>query len=104
MSLIRKLEAAATERSLGKSTVLCYSFWVRKLYAYAKIPGSQWTGELVREWMLFLADQNYSPVSRKQALNAVVESTGEVVFIKPTDSAVDKIVNALLKEATESEV
>mgnify|MGYP000914565919 CR=1 FL=1 len=72
MSLIQKLEAAATERSLGKSTVLCYSFWVRKLYAYSKIPGSQWTGELVRAWMLHLADQNYSAVSRKQALNGIV--------------------------------
>lgn len=72
MSLIQKLEAAATERSLGKSTVQCYSFWVRKLYAYAKLPGSQWTGELVRTWMLHLADQNYSAVSRKQALNAIV--------------------------------
>jgi hypothetical protein len=33
-----------------------------------------------------------------------VDATGEVVFIKPTDSAVDKIVSALLKEAVESEV
>jgi integron integrase len=72
MSLITKLEAAATERSLGKSTVACYSFWARKCYDYSKLPGSQWTGEMVREWMLFLADQKYSPVSRKQALNAVV--------------------------------
>lgn len=72
MSLIQKLEAAATERSLGKSTVACYSFWVRKCYSFTKIPGSQWTGDLVREWMLYLADQNYSAVSRKQALNAVV--------------------------------
>jgi len=71
-SLIQKLEAAATERSLGKSTVACYSFWTRKLYDYCKLPGSQWTGELVREWMLHLADQNYSAVSRKQALNGVV--------------------------------
>ncbi len=72
MSLIQKLEAAATERSLGKSTVLCYSFWVRKCYAFTKIPGSQWTGDHVRQWMLYLADENYSAVSRKQALNAVV--------------------------------
>jgi integron integrase len=72
MSLIQKLEEAATERSLGKSTVQCYSFWTRKFYGYAKIPGSQWTGELVRAWMLHLADLNYSAVSRKQALNGIV--------------------------------
>jgi hypothetical protein len=31
---------------------------------------------------------------------SVVEG-GEVIFIKPTDSAVDKMVDALLKEATQ---
>lgn len=34
-------------------------------------------------------------------LGITVEETGDVVFIKPTDSAVDKLVNALLKSATE---
>lgn len=72
MSLIQKLEAAAVERSLGKSTVQCYSFWVRNLYHFNRKPGSLWTGEDVRAWLLHLADKNYSPGSRKQALNAVV--------------------------------
>ena len=72
MSLIQKLEDAATERTLGKSTVQCYSFWTRKFYGFCQKRGSEWTGEDVRSWMLHLADQNYSPVSRKQALNAVV--------------------------------
>lgn len=31
MGLIQKLEDAASERSLGKSTVACYSFWARRL-------------------------------------------------------------------------
>jgi integron integrase len=72
MSLIRKLEDAATERSLGKSTVQCYSFWTRKFYGFCQKRGSEWTGDDVRAWMLHLADQNYSPVSRKQALNGIV--------------------------------
>lgn len=72
MGLIQKLCAVAVEQSLGKSTIQCYSFWVRKFYAFNRLPGSQWSGELVRAWMIHLADQNYSPVSRKQALNAVV--------------------------------
>lgn len=72
MNLITKLEDAATERSLGKSTVQCYSFWARKFYGFCKKRGSEWTGEDVRTWMLHLADQNYSAVSRKQALNGVV--------------------------------
>lgn len=72
MSLIPKLEAALVEQSLGKSTGLCYKFWVRKFYAHNRKPASTWTGEDVRRWMLHLAAENYSPVSRKQALNAVV--------------------------------
>lgn len=71
MSLIPRLEAALTEQSCGKSTGQCYKFWVRKFYAHNRKPASQWTGGDVRLWMLALADQNYSPVSRKQALNAV---------------------------------
>lgn len=47
-----------------------------------------------------LADLDVADLKR---IGCRVEATGEVVFIKPTDSAVDKIVNALLKEATESE-
>jgi integrase len=46
MSLIQKLEDAATERSLGKATVQCYSFWVRKLYGYCRKRGSDWAGAL----------------------------------------------------------
>lgn len=72
MGLIRKFEAEATERSLGKSTVACYSFWARKFYAFCQKPASNWIGEDVRAWMLNLADEKYSAVSRKQALNAVV--------------------------------
>ena len=72
MSLITKLEAALTEQSCGKSTGLCYKFWVRKFYGHCGKPGSQWTGADVRAWMLHLADENYSAVSRKQGLNAVV--------------------------------
>jgi integron integrase len=71
MGLITKLEAALTEQSRGKSTGQCYKFWVRKFYAHNRKPASQWTGEDVRLWMLHLADQNYSAVSRKQGLNAV---------------------------------
>lgn len=72
MGLIQKLEDAATERSLGKSTVACYSFWARKFYGFCQKPASTWVGEDVRTWLLDLADQNYSAVSRKQALNSIV--------------------------------
>lgn len=72
MGLIQKLQAAATERSLGKSTVACYSFWARKFYGFCQKPASLWISEDVRVWMLNLADENYSAVSRKQALNSIV--------------------------------
>lgn len=40
-------------------------------------------------------------VATLKKLGCTVESTGDVVVIKPTDTAVDKIVNALLKDAVE---
>ncbi len=71
MSLTVKFREAAIEQSLGKSTVSCYAHWHRQFYAFCKVPASQWDGELVRRWMVHLHDENYSPVSRKQALCAV---------------------------------
>jgi hypothetical protein len=40
-------------------------------------------------------------VAELKRIGATAEETGDVVFIKPTDSAVDKLVNQLLKSATE---
>lgn len=71
MGLIQKLDDALTEESRGKSTGQCYKFWVRKFYAHNRKPASQWSGGDVRDWMLDLAEQKYSAVSRKQALNAL---------------------------------
>lgn len=76
MSLIQKLEDAATERSLGKSTVQCYSFWVRKFYGHCQKRGSEWTGEDVRKWMLHLADENYSAVQAGNDIKTVQELLG----------------------------
>jgi hypothetical protein len=41
-------------------------------------------------------------VSTLKKIGVRVENTGDVVVIKPTDSDVDKVVTALLKEATET--
>ncbi len=71
MSLTIKFKEAAIMQSLGKSTVGNYAFWHRKFYAFAKVPASQWSGESVRGFMVLLHDQNYSAVSRKQALCAI---------------------------------
>lgn len=59
------------EQSLLKNTMACYRFWNRKFYGYSQKPASQWTGADVRAFMLWLYEENYSPVSRKQALNAM---------------------------------
>lgn len=71
MSLIQKLDATMVEQSLIRSTMACYRFWNRKFYGFTKKPASQWTGPDVRAFMLWLYDEKYSPVSRKQALNAL---------------------------------
>ena len=59
------------EQSLLKNTMSCYRFWNRKFYGFNQKPASQWSGPEVRAFMLWLYDQKYSPVSRKQALNAL---------------------------------
>jgi len=71
MGLIPKLKAAMVEQSLSQSTIATYCCWARKFYAFNQQPASAWTGDDVRTWLLGLADQNYSAVSRKQALNAI---------------------------------
>lgn len=43
-------------------------------------------------------------VSDLKKIGCTVEETGDIVYIKPTDTAVDKIVKALLKSATDTAV
>lgn len=71
MGLITKLDEALIEASCAKSTGEVYRFWARKFYKFTAKPASQWTGPDVRRWLLSLHEQSYSPVSRKQALNAI---------------------------------
>jgi len=71
MGLIPKLKAAMVEQSCLKNTISCYCFWNRKFFGRIKKPASQWTSQDVRSFLLWMYDQNYSAVSRKQALNAL---------------------------------
>ena len=59
------------EQSCLPNTIACYCFWNRKFFGRVKKPASQWTGTDVRAFLLWMYDQNYSAVSRKQALNAL---------------------------------
>lgn len=72
MTLTQKLDDVMRERNLLPNTRSTYQFWVKSLYKFNGKPASTWTGEDVRQWMLRLHHDLYSPVSRKQALNAVV--------------------------------
>ena len=71
MGLIQKLNNAMAEQTFARSTMQGYRFWNRKFYGYTNKPASQWNGPDVRAFMLWLYDEKYSPVSRKQALNAL---------------------------------
>lgn len=71
MGLIPKLKAAMIEQSCARNTISCYCFWSRKFYRFVQRPATQWTGADVRVWLVALAGQNYSAVSRKQALNGI---------------------------------
>lgn len=55
----------------------------------------RWTARPLKEAI------NSLDVATLRKLGCRVEDTGEGVFIKPADSAVDKMVDALLKDATE---
>lgn len=71
MSLYQRFRSAAIEQSLARNTIASYDNWHRHFYAFCKVRASEWSGELVRRWLVHLYDQKYSPVSRKQALCAV---------------------------------
>jgi len=71
MGLIQKLNDAMIEQGLARSTMQGYRFWNRKFYGYTKKPASAWLGSDVKAFLLWLYDENYSAVSRKQALNAL---------------------------------
>lgn len=55
----------------------------------------RWTGKPLKEAL------NQLGVAELKRIGCRVVDTGDVVFIKPTDSAVDKMVDALLKDAIE---
>jgi hypothetical protein len=55
----------------------------------------RWTGKPLKEAI------NQLDVAALKKIGCRVVDTGETVFIKPVDSAVDKMVDALLKDATE---
>lgn len=70
--LLAQFRIAASARSLGRSTIGTYTFWIRKFWADSgKIPASQWTGAMVSRWMHTLTEEKYSRVARKQGLCAV---------------------------------
>lgn len=54
----------------------------------------RWTGKPVKEAI------NGLDVASLRKIGCRVEDTGDQVFIKPADSAVDKMVDALLRDAT----
>lgn len=62
---------AAVEESLAKRTKENYLWHCRKAYGFIRQPVTQWTGEMVRSWLVEMESQRYSPVTRKQALCAI---------------------------------
>ena len=72
MTLTEKLDAVMREQSLLPNTRSCYHAWVKMFYRHCRQPASAWQLVMVRDWLLDLHHKNYSPVSRKQALCAVL--------------------------------
>jgi len=73
MGLIDQFRVQASCRDLQKRTIATYEFWLRKFYNESgRQPASAWNGEMVSRWLHELDRNNYSFVSRKQALCALV--------------------------------
>lgn len=73
MGLIDQFRVQASCRDLQKRTRATYEFWLRKFYAESgRKPASEWSGPMVAQWLHDLDSQQYSTVSRKQALCALV--------------------------------
>jgi integrase len=68
--LLPRLKQALAEQSCGRATTATYCFWAGKLYRFTSKPASQWNGKDVQAWLWSLHQENYSAVSRKQALCA----------------------------------
>ena len=71
MSFTIKFQDACTLASLAKSTRDCYLWHLQKFYAWAKRPASEWSGPMVRDWLVKMEADNYSAVTRKQGLCAL---------------------------------
>lgn len=73
MGVLEKFRIQASGRDLQKRTVATYEFWIRKFFSdMGRPPATEWTGGMVSEWLHKLDRKNYSSVSRKQALCALV--------------------------------
>lgn len=73
MGLIDQFRVQASCRELQKRTISTYEFWIRKFFAdTGRRPASEWNGAMVSQWLHQMDRENYSSVSRKQALCALV--------------------------------
>ena len=84
--LLARFREIAGERQLAKNTVETYTFWLRKFHACTgRKQAAQWTGSDVSAFLHWMADARpaYSPVSRKQALCAIVFAFKWVLHVDP---------------------
>lgn len=70
-SFTQLLHDAFAAQDLMQRTRECYEFWNRKAYDFISRPASTWTGQDVERFIVWLDSENYSRVSKKQALNAL---------------------------------
>ena len=86
MALLEKFRIQASCKDLQPRTRKTYEFWIRKFFVQSgRLPASDWTGEMVSAWMHRLDQDNYSSVSRKQALCAIVFVFKHVLGKDPGD-------------------
>ena len=59
-------------RALCKATVSCYTTWLKLFHRCVRKGAEAWTGLDVQRFLWWMHEERYSPVSRKQALCALI--------------------------------
>jgi integron integrase len=72
MNVLEVIQAECALRHFSRRTASVYCCWVRAFYRSHRQPAHLWTAPDVRAFLTGMAQAEYSAVSQKQALNALV--------------------------------
>jgi integron integrase len=72
MNVLDQIRAECATRHYSRRTASVYCSWTRAFYRFVARPARSWTAADVQRFLTDMAARDYSAVSQKQALNALV--------------------------------